>query len=81
MVGMPILAQRLLINMRKVDYLGSKPIASKLLFTPPEPGSEDDIEGDSESVETVPRHSTLHNRGPPNEMSGIRNVGRGSSDV
>ncbi|KAJ3540065.1 hypothetical protein NMY22_g4460 [Coprinellus aureogranulatus] len=41
-VGIPILAQRLMINIRKTDYVGSRPIASKLLFAPPTPGSEDD---------------------------------------
>ncbi|KAJ3512736.1 hypothetical protein NMY22_g15246 [Coprinellus aureogranulatus] len=42
----PIAAQRLMINLRKVDYMGSRPIASKLLFAPPPPGSEDDGEDD-----------------------------------
>ena len=37
--------------MRKVDYMGSEPIASKLLFAPPAPGSKDDPEGDFESFE------------------------------
>ncbi|KAJ3529338.1 hypothetical protein NMY22_g9037 [Coprinellus aureogranulatus] len=41
-IGIPILAQRLMINLRKTDYIGSRPIASKLLFAPPPPGSEDD---------------------------------------
>ena len=45
-VIVPMLAQRLLINMRKVDYMGSQPVASKLLFAPPVPGSEDDLEED-----------------------------------
>jgi hypothetical protein len=31
-------------NMRKVDYMGSEPFASKLLFAPPIPGSEDDFD-------------------------------------
>lgn len=29
--------------MRKVDYMGSRPVASKLLFAPPPPGSEDEV--------------------------------------
>ncbi|KAJ3522075.1 hypothetical protein NMY22_g12042 [Coprinellus aureogranulatus] len=41
-IAIPILAQRLMINLRKADYMGSQPIASKLLFAPPPPGSEDD---------------------------------------
>ncbi|KAJ3546852.1 hypothetical protein NMY22_g1886 [Coprinellus aureogranulatus] len=40
-VVVPILAQRLMINLRKADYMGSQPIASTLLFAPPPPGSED----------------------------------------
>ena len=42
----PILAQRLMINMRRVDYLGSAPLASTLLFAPQEEsdGSDDSIE-------------------------------------
>lgn len=34
----PILAQRLLLNMRKVAYVGSQPVASKLLFAALEQG-------------------------------------------
>ncbi|KAJ3538435.1 hypothetical protein NMY22_g5170 [Coprinellus aureogranulatus] len=30
----PILAQRLMINLRKIDFEGSRPIASKILFAP-----------------------------------------------
>ncbi|TEB28613.1 hypothetical protein FA13DRAFT_1711638 [Coprinellus micaceus] len=58
-VVIPILAQRLLINMRKVDYMGSEPIASKLLFTPPAPGSEDDLEGAKVSLEMTQEPSGL----------------------
>ena len=32
--------------MRKVDYMGSQPFASKLLFAPPQSDSEDDLEGE-----------------------------------
>jgi hypothetical protein len=35
--------------MRKVDYMGSEPVASKLLFAQRGPDSEDDLEGDSET--------------------------------
>ncbi|TEB28643.1 hypothetical protein FA13DRAFT_1793810 [Coprinellus micaceus] len=34
-VLIPILAERLLVNMRKVDYVGTEPVASRLLFAPP----------------------------------------------
>jgi hypothetical protein len=37
--------------MRKVDYMGSEPVVSKLLFAPPAPGSEDDIEEDLDALE------------------------------
>ncbi|TEB28587.1 hypothetical protein FA13DRAFT_1735425 [Coprinellus micaceus] len=37
--------------MRKVDYMGSEPMASKLLFAPPAPESEDDLGADFESCE------------------------------
>ncbi|KAJ3509491.1 hypothetical protein NMY22_g16270 [Coprinellus aureogranulatus] len=39
----PILAQRLMINLRKVDYIGSQPMASKLLFAASTPDSDDDL--------------------------------------
>ncbi|TEB28620.1 hypothetical protein FA13DRAFT_1815723 [Coprinellus micaceus] len=58
----PTLAQRLLINMRKVDYMGSEPIASKLLFAASAPGSEDDLEFDSFELAPVP--SGMGHRGP-----------------
>lgn len=45
-VVIPMLAQRLLINMRKVDYMGSQPLASKLLFAPPLSGTEDSLNSD-----------------------------------
>ena len=35
-----------MINMRKVDYMGSQPFASKLLFAPPQSDSEDDLDDD-----------------------------------
>ncbi|KAJ3523713.1 hypothetical protein NMY22_g11317 [Coprinellus aureogranulatus] len=45
-VILPILAQRLMLNLRTADYMGSRPYASKLLFAPPPPGSEDDLDHD-----------------------------------
>ena len=48
-VGLPILAQRLLINIRRVDDMGSQPLASTLLFAPPAPSVED--EGNLERTE------------------------------
>ncbi|TEB28594.1 hypothetical protein FA13DRAFT_1711624 [Coprinellus micaceus] len=62
-VIIPILAQHLLINMRKVDYMGSEPIASKLLFAPPAPASEDDLEGDFDSLEMTQGPSGLRQGG------------------
>ena len=46
-VVVPILAQRLLINMRSVDYMGSRPLASTLMFAP----STGESEGSSESYD------------------------------
>ncbi|TEB28622.1 hypothetical protein FA13DRAFT_1815724 [Coprinellus micaceus] len=60
----PILVQRLLINMRKVDYMGSEPVASKLLFAPPVPGSEGGLDGELESFEMAPQPSGLRHRAP-----------------
>ena len=37
--------------MRKVDYMGSQPVASKLLFAPPEPGSEGNSDGDFSAIQ------------------------------
>lgn len=36
-----------MINLRKTDYMGSQPVASKLLFAPPPLGSEDDLEDEA----------------------------------
>ena len=58
-----------MINMRKVDYTGSEPIASKLLFAPPAPGSEDDIESDFDSFEMTPDPSGPGDRGAVGEGS------------
>ncbi|TEB28590.1 hypothetical protein FA13DRAFT_1735433 [Coprinellus micaceus] len=68
-VILPILAQRLLINMRKADYMGSEPFASKLLFAPPAPGSEDDLGADFDSYEMTREPSAVRHRGPAGEVS------------
>ncbi|KAJ3548140.1 hypothetical protein NMY22_g1377 [Coprinellus aureogranulatus] len=48
-VVIPIAAQRLMINIRKVNYMDSRPIASKLLFAPLPPSSGDDGDEDRDS--------------------------------
>ena len=68
-VIIPILVQRLIINMRKVDYMGSEPVASKLLFAPPAPGSEDDLDGDFGSIGMTPETSGPRYRGAAGEVS------------
>ncbi|TEB28597.1 hypothetical protein FA13DRAFT_1793778 [Coprinellus micaceus] len=79
-VVIPILAQRLLINMRKVDYMGSEPFASKLLFAPPPPGSEDDPEGDVEAIEMTQEPHGLRRQGSTGGGSERDNTGvRGST--
>jgi hypothetical protein len=55
-IAIPIFAQRLMTNMRKVDYMGSEPYASKLLFAPANSGSETESGFDDElasSLKTV----------------------------
>lgn len=47
----PILAQRLLLNMRKVTYVGSQPAASKLLFAALEQRPHDDFGSHGEDSE------------------------------
>ena len=39
-----------MINMRKVDHMGSEPFASQLLFAPPQVGSEDDLDDSNTSA-------------------------------
>ena len=53
-IAIPIFAQRLMTNMRKVDYMGSEPYASKLLFAPANPGS-----GTESDFEDEPAASSL----------------------
>ena len=56
MIVFPILAQRLLIDMRKVDYMGPEPVASKLLFAPQalESGSAADAQFNSFEMDVKP---------------------------
>jgi hypothetical protein len=53
--------------MRKVDYMGSEPVASKLLFAPPIPGSEGDLQGDLDSLEMAQEPSGLRQPGSAGE--------------
>jgi hypothetical protein len=55
--------------MRKIDYMGSEPVASKLLFAPPAPGSEDDLDGDFDSLEPAQEPSGLRRRESAGEGS------------
>ena len=58
-VFIPILAQRLMINMRKIDYVGTRPVASTLLFAAPDSGSQTaQEEFVAEGVEMSGRAST-----------------------
>jgi hypothetical protein len=61
--------------MRKVDYMGSEPVAPKLLFAPPAPGSEDSLEGDFNSFEMTPEPSGPHDRGAEGKGSQGREDG------
>ena len=65
--------------MRKVDYMGSEPLASKLLFAPPAPGSEDDLEGDFDSFEMAPQPAGLRHRGAADEGLDECKEGKGGS--
>jgi hypothetical protein len=67
----PILAQRLLINMRRVDYMGSELFALKLLFAHPVPGSEGGLYGNDNSVEVTPAPPCLQYYGVMDELSGV----------
>ena len=69
------------MNMRKVDYMGSEPLVSKLLFAPPAPGSEDDLEGDFVSFEMAQVPSDLRHRGAGGGASEVGENGEGSRSV
>ncbi|KAJ3528489.1 hypothetical protein NMY22_g9388 [Coprinellus aureogranulatus] len=49
-VVVPVLAQRLMVNMRKIDYMGSRPFASKLLFAPPEDETQSDLKNEIAAI-------------------------------
>ena len=71
----PILAQRLMINMRNINYMGSEPLASKLLFAPPVPGSEDSFDEDfGESLRMAERPAGIHRRGSTGARFGTHGV-------
>lgn len=46
----PVLAQRLLLNMRQVVYIDSPPLTSKLLFVPPVPSAANDMDSIEEAT-------------------------------
>jgi hypothetical protein len=68
-VVIPILAQRLLINMRKVDYMGSVPVASKLLFAHSASVSEDNTESYLDSLAVAPVPPGHRNQGATGEAT------------
>jgi hypothetical protein len=67
--------------MRKVDYMGSEPVASKLLFAPPAPGSEDDVEEDFDSHEMAQESSVLRHRGAVGGSYHVREAGQAGNSV
>lgn len=62
--------------MRKVDYVGSDPAASKLLFAPPGPGSEGDLDRDFDSIELAPAQQSSGLR--PSAVTGAEGSEGGS---
>lgn len=67
--------------MRKVDYMGSEPVASKLLFAPPTPDSEDDLDSDLSSFEMASEPSDPpHRRGSGNTPE-MREAAKASSEA
>ncbi|TEB29603.1 hypothetical protein FA13DRAFT_1734381 [Coprinellus micaceus] len=67
--------------MRKVDYLGSEPVASKLLFAPPTPGSEDDLDSDLSSIEMASDPSPISPRRGSGDTSEMREATKTGSRV
>ncbi|KAJ3523385.1 hypothetical protein NMY22_g11462 [Coprinellus aureogranulatus] len=62
-IAFPVFAQRLMINLRKADFVGTRPIASKLLFAPQRPGSEDGEDKENQHQLEIRRdnsHISLH---------------------
>ncbi|TEB28599.1 hypothetical protein FA13DRAFT_1793780 [Coprinellus micaceus] len=69
-VVIPILAQRLLINMRKIDYMGSVPVASKLLFAHSASVSEGDTESYLNSLVVAQMPPGYPNQGATRQTTG-----------
>lgn len=61
--GIPILAQRLIINLRSVDYVGAESVASKIMFAPLPRGKDDDTLYDDGVIDS------LEMNGVPTEKS------------
>ncbi|TEB28626.1 hypothetical protein FA13DRAFT_1735454 [Coprinellus micaceus] len=64
--------------MRKVDHMGSAPVASRLLFAPPAPGSSDDPESDFGSFEMASHPSYVRHQGSGGGIPQRREAGEGS---
>jgi hypothetical protein len=65
-VLIPILAQRLMINMRKVDYVGTRPYASTLLFAHSPPGGSEYVPNKmDDSLELYSTSSGIRPKGSP----------------
>ncbi|KAJ3529604.1 hypothetical protein NMY22_g8930 [Coprinellus aureogranulatus] len=63
-----ILAQRLMINMRKVEYIGCAPVASKLLFARSLSGTEEELDDFSqESPQLDEKSARLRQEHPVSE--------------
>ncbi|KAJ3521208.1 hypothetical protein NMY22_g12410 [Coprinellus aureogranulatus] len=69
-VIVPILAQRLLINMRSVDYMGSRPLASTLMFA----STPEESKGPEEGEECYDMTET--SQLPPSSSSRVEEVSR-----
>ncbi|KAJ3541116.1 hypothetical protein NMY22_g4023 [Coprinellus aureogranulatus] len=69
-VIVPILAQRLLINMRSVDYMGSRPLASTLMFA----STPEESKGPEEGEECYDMTET--SQLPPSSSSCVEEVSR-----
>ncbi|KAJ3516851.1 hypothetical protein NMY22_g14109 [Coprinellus aureogranulatus] len=63
----PVLAQRLMINMRKVDYMGSTPIASRLLFASAPRLADDDPNGEATESHELDSGESIHPTGADKE--------------
>ncbi|KAJ3517718.1 hypothetical protein NMY22_g13902 [Coprinellus aureogranulatus] len=79
MVLIPIFAQRLLINLRKADHMGSSTTVSRLLFAPSPLGSKDDEDrGNQGRVEMTGENDNVRGRAgaeePPDSGPAIANA-------